>query len=96
MQLAGAANTLVIDAQGQIHADNTDGLGLVADITRNAGRSACRGSDVLLVGPGGAAAGVLGPLLEQQPRQPGGVQPHRRPRHRLWWPATRPWPSNKK
>ena len=68
VQLAGAANTLVIDAQGQIYADNTDGLGLVADITRNAGRSLA-GQDVLLVGAGGAAAGVLGPLLEQQPRR---------------------------
>lgn len=65
--LAGAANTLVIDAQGQIHADNTDGLGLVADITHNAG-VAITGTDVLLMGAGGAAAGVLGPLLEQNPR----------------------------
>lgn len=65
--LAGAANTLVIDGDGRIHADNTDGLGLVADITRNAG-VAITGKDVLLIGAGGAAAGVLGPLLEQQPR----------------------------
>jgi shikimate dehydrogenase len=66
--LAGAANTLVIGADGHIHADNTDGLGLVADITRNAG-VAIAGKAILLVGAGGAAAGVLGPLLEQQPRQ---------------------------
>ena len=65
--LAGAANTLVIGANGRIHADNTDGLGLVADITRNAG-VAIADRDVLLIGAGGAAAGVLGPLLEQQPR----------------------------
>lgn len=65
--LAAAANTLVVDAQGRIHADNTDGLGLVADITRNAG-FAIAGKDVLLIGAGGAAAGVLGPLLEQRPR----------------------------
>lgn len=67
VELAGAANTLVIDAQGRIHADNTDGLGLVADITRNAG-VAIAGKDLLLIGAGGAAAGVLGPLLEQGPR----------------------------
>lgn len=67
VELAGAANTLVIGANGQIHADNTDGLGLVADITRNAG-IAIPGQDLLLIGAGGAAAGVLGPLLEQQPR----------------------------
>ncbi len=66
VELAGAANTLVIDAQGRIHADNTDGLGLVADISRNAG-VAITGKDILLIGAGGAAAGVLGPLLEQKP-----------------------------
>lgn len=60
--LAGAANTLLFTADGGIHADNTDGLGLVADITHNAG-VALAGCDVLLVGAGGAAAGVLGPLL---------------------------------
>lgn len=65
--LAGAANTLLISADGQIHADNTDGLGLVADITHNAG-VALAGADILLVGAGGAAAGVLGPLLQAQPR----------------------------
>ena len=66
VHLAGAANTLVL-AQGRIHADNTDGLGLVADITRNADVPLA-GRDVLLVGAGGAGAGVLGPLLEQGPR----------------------------
>ena len=62
VRLAGAANTLSFQVDGSIHADNTDGLGLVADITRNAG-VALQGARVLLVGAGGAAAGVLGPLL---------------------------------
>ncbi|MBV7541255.1 shikimate dehydrogenase [Acidovorax sp. sic0104] len=62
VQLAAAANTLTFRPDGSIYADNTDGLGLVADITRNAGVSLA-GRDVLLVGAGGAAAGVLGPLL---------------------------------
>ena len=62
VQLAGAANTLSLRADGSLYADNTDGLGLVADITRNAGVSLA-GRDVLLIGAGGAAAGVLGPLL---------------------------------
>ena len=65
--LAGAANTLMFMAGGGIYADNTDGLGLVADITRNAGVPLA-GRDVLLVGAGGAGAEVLGPLLEQGPR----------------------------
>ena len=60
-QLAQAANTLRFDDAG-IHADNTDGEGLVNDIQRNAGINLA-GLDILLVGAGGAAAGVLGPLL---------------------------------
>lgn len=67
VRLAGAANTLVFSASG-IHADNTDGLGIVADITRNA-RVPIAGCDVLLLGAGGAAAGALGSLIEQQPRR---------------------------
>lgn len=67
VQLAGAANTLVF-AGGRIEADNTDGLGLVADITRNAD-TPIAGRDLLLIGAGGASAGALGPLLEQQPRR---------------------------
>jgi shikimate dehydrogenase len=51
-----------------IRAYNTDGPGLVADITRNAGVELA-GRDLLLIGAGGAAAGVLGPLIGQQPRR---------------------------
>ena len=68
VQLAGAANTLSFGADGTTVADNTDGLGLVADITRNAGFDLA-GRDVLLVGAGGAAAGALGPLLAAGPRR---------------------------
>ena len=64
-QLAQAANTLTVRDDG-IYADNTDGAGLVADIERNAGVRLA-GRDVLLVGAGGAAAGVLGPLLAAGP-----------------------------
>ena len=67
VQLAGAANTLSFQ-DGRILADNTDGLGLVADITRNAGLELA-GCNVLLVGAGGAAAGALGPLLAAGPRR---------------------------
>ena len=66
--LAGAANTLAQQADGSWYADNTDGLGLVADITRNAGVPIA-GCDVLLLGAGGAAAGALGTLIAQQPRR---------------------------
>ena len=63
--LAQACNTLRFDADG-IFADNTDGLGLVDDITRNAGVPLA-GRRLLLIGAGGAAAGVLGPLIEAAP-----------------------------
>ncbi len=65
--LAGACNFLHFRADG-IHADNTDGAGLVNDIQNNAG-VALAGQDVLLIGAGGASAGVLGPLIAAQVRR---------------------------
>ena len=65
--LAGAANTLHFDGEA-VRAYNTDGPGLVADIMVNAG-VALAGHDVLLIGAGGAAAGVLGPLIGERPRR---------------------------
>jgi len=63
--LAQAANTLRFDAahDGGWYADNTDGAGLVRDITVHAG-FALRGRRLLLLGAGGAAAGAMGPLIE--------------------------------
>ena len=63
--LAQAANVLRFDAEGWL-ADNTDGAGLVADIERGAG-VALAGKRLLLIGAGGASAGVLGPLLDAGP-----------------------------
>lgn len=63
--LAGAVNTLSFQ-EGCILGDNTDGAGLVNDIQRNAGFD-LRGRHLLLIGAGGAAAGVLGPLLRARP-----------------------------
>lgn len=68
VQLAGACNTLARREDGSLFGDNTDGLGLMADLTRNAGW-AIAGQRVLLIGAGGASAGVLGPLLEQTPAE---------------------------
>jgi shikimate dehydrogenase len=66
-QLAGAANLLRFDEEGW-WADNTDGVGLLHDIQGHAGVSLA-GRRVLLVGAGGAGAGVLGPLLGAHPAQ---------------------------
>jgi shikimate dehydrogenase len=60
---AGAVNTLSFSADG-IKGDNTDGTGLVRDIARNAG-APLRDRSVLLLGAGGAARGVILPLIEE-------------------------------
>jgi shikimate dehydrogenase len=60
---AEAVNTLRFDADGTVFGDNTDGIGLVRDIEVNLGRPLA-GARVLMLGAGGAAAGVLLPLLD--------------------------------
>jgi shikimate dehydrogenase len=62
---AGAVNVLKFEG-ATIFGDNTDGVGLLRDIKGNL-RFGIDGRDVLLMGAGGAAQGVLGPLLEARP-----------------------------
>lgn len=64
-EAAKAVNTLAFSDAG-IHGDNTDGLGLVADLTRNLGLELA-GKRLLLLGAGGAARGVLLPLMAERP-----------------------------
>ena len=59
---AGAVNTLRREADGSVSGFNTDGAGLVRDLAGNLG-VALRGARVVLLGAGGAAAGVVEPLL---------------------------------
>ena len=63
-QLAGAVNTLSFE-NGKIYGDNTDGEGLVQDLLRH--QVKLQDSKILLLGAGGAAKGVLLPLLAQNP-----------------------------
>ncbi len=65
-ELARAVNTLHFLEDGSIVGDTTDGAGLVRDITRNLG-CPLRGKHILLMGAGGAARGVIQPLLDEQP-----------------------------
>ncbi|WP_339522808.1 shikimate dehydrogenase [Pseudomonas sp. EL_65y_Pfl2_R96] len=65
-QRAGAVNTLSKLADGSLLGDNTDGAGLVRDLTVNAGFSLA-GKRILLLGAGGAVRGALEPLLAEQP-----------------------------
>lgn len=61
-QLAGAVNTLKWLDDETVLGDNTDGQGLVSDLLRH---TDLRDKRILLLGAGGAARGVLGPLCEQ-------------------------------
>jgi shikimate dehydrogenase len=65
-QRAGAVNTLAIRGGSVLLGDNTDGAGLVADMSANLGIR-LEGRRLLMLGAGGAVRGVLAPLLEQRP-----------------------------
>lgn len=67
-QRAGAVNTLQLGKNGLLYGDNTDGVGLLRDLTENLAIQLA-GLDVLVLGAGGAVRGVLEPLLAAQPRQ---------------------------
>ena len=62
---AGAVNTIKIEP-GRLFGDNTDGVGLVNDLRHNL-QIPLQDRRILLMGAGGAARGVLAPLLEQEP-----------------------------
>jgi shikimate dehydrogenase len=63
---AGAVNTLWFDEENRLIGDNTDGVGLVRDLTQNYGYELI-GRRILILGAGGAVRGVLGPILEAAP-----------------------------
>ena len=65
---AGAINTLVFGDDGSVYGDNTDGIGLCRDLIHNHGIK-LRGKRILLLGAGGAARGVIEPLLSYQPAE---------------------------
>ena len=65
-ELAGAANTLIFNSEGDYVADNTDGVGLVNDLTKNLGITLA-GKNILMIGAGGAIRGVLAPIVESSP-----------------------------
>ena len=65
-QRAGAVNTLMLQQDGSLFGDTTDGIGLVRDLLQNHNIQ-IRDKDILLIGAGGAVRGVLEALLEQRP-----------------------------
>ncbi len=62
---AGAVNTLTF-RDGEILGENTDGIGLLRDLVINQGFT-LEDANILILGAGGAARGIMGPLLEMQP-----------------------------
>jgi shikimate dehydrogenase len=67
-RIAGAVNTLVREDDDRLYGDNTDGVGFTRDLTCNLGVNVA-GLGVLLLGAGGAARGLLAPLLSLAPRE---------------------------
>ncbi len=63
---AGAINTVVFNADGSLYGDNTDGIGLCRDLIDNH-QIELNNKRILLLGAGGAARGVIEPLLKYQP-----------------------------
>ncbi len=63
---AKAVNTLAIAPDGQLFGDNTDGVGLLRDLTGNLGLTLA-GRNLLLLGAGGAGRGILQPLMAEKP-----------------------------
>jgi shikimate dehydrogenase len=65
---SGAVNTLALQKDGTLLGDNTDGAGLVRDLCDNLGLVIIR-RRILIVGAGGAARGVMAPLLALEPSE---------------------------
>jgi shikimate dehydrogenase len=65
-KLSKAVNTLALQPDGAILGDNTDGCGLVTDLTVNHSIS-LTGGKILVLGAGGASRGIMGPILEHAP-----------------------------
>jgi shikimate dehydrogenase len=65
-EIAGAVNTLLLNARGELQGYNTDGIGLIRDIRQNLA-SSLHGKDVLILGAGGASRGILLPILRESP-----------------------------
>lgn len=66
-QAAKAVNTLIRQPDGAILGDNTDGIGLVTDLTVNHSIK-LTDSRILILGAGGASRGIIGPLIDRQPQ----------------------------
>lgn len=62
--LIGAANTLIFRKDGKVHADNTDGLGFIANLRQNAPAWNPAAGPAVVLGAGGAARAVIAALID--------------------------------
>jgi shikimate dehydrogenase len=67
-KLAGAVNTITVLENGELRGDNTDGIGLITDLRDNLNIELLD-SSILILGAGGAARGIVPPLIEQKPAE---------------------------
>jgi shikimate dehydrogenase len=65
-QRIGAANTLYFDADGRIHADNTDGYGFITNLKKGAPEWSAKAGPALVLGAGGAARAILDALITEE------------------------------
>ncbi len=67
-RIAGAVNTITQQQSGELEGDNTDGVGLVTDLTNNLG-IILQGARIAILGAGGATRGVVPQVLEAHPEE---------------------------
>ncbi|MBI5448414.1 MAG: shikimate dehydrogenase [Gammaproteobacteria bacterium] len=67
-QQAGAVNTIFFRPDGSRYGENTDGIGFLRDYMENH-QGEISGKKILLLGAGGAARGILGPILGLGPKE---------------------------
>ncbi|MCB1593968.1 MAG: shikimate dehydrogenase [Xanthomonadales bacterium] len=64
---AHAVNTLYLDVEGQICGENTDGIGFINDLS-NRCHIDCNGKNILILGAGGAAQGIVPEIMKNKPK----------------------------
>jgi len=64
-KITGSVNTIKVE-KGILYGDNTDGIGLVNDLVKNI-KISLKNKDILIIGAGGAARGIIFDLIKQDP-----------------------------
>ena len=65
---AAAVNTISFNDEGKIIGDNTDGIGLIRDLTTNH-KLSIKDKNILMLGAGGAVRGIMDPLFDELPNR---------------------------